>query len=294
MKIFLYSGTCSESFTHKAIKQLIYKYITLYCKNIETSKLEKQISKRRADVYFKLHSGEELVVEIQNSYITVKDLIDRTLDYNKQGIFVLWILNGNGNAVATPKKPKRKRNTKISPVEHILHRIYGGRVYYVNIHRDYHKLTITPPYALHFSPSDSVSTDIIREKFEHYFIRNANYITIPSWDVLCVDYKFKIGRFYDKNAVNILKEKIDSFLKAKAKRRCENCRKKFKIIRRCSLDSGCDFSPYRNKKLLKLVLSNFNEQYGKSMIFNALHKLSVKKGLRIADTIVKKGYYKYY
>ncbi|KKL88421.1 hypothetical protein LCGC14_1924850, partial [marine sediment metagenome] len=86
----------SESLYHKAIKQLIFKSATEKNNPIIEKSLEKHFGNRRADVYFKLKSGEEIVVEVQNSKITVKEIKQRTEDYNKKNIFVLWILHGMG------------------------------------------------------------------------------------------------------------------------------------------------------------------------------------------------------
>ncbi|MGM0470061.1 MAG: hypothetical protein ACQERB_14775, partial [Promethearchaeati archaeon] len=232
--------------------------------------------------------------EIQNSYITVKEIIDRSSDYTKKGIFILWILNGKGNAVGSPKEPRDGKNLKISPVEQFLHTIYGGRVYYVNLNQYFHKLTITPPFALHFSPSDNISDKIFRDKFDYYFIKNANYVPIPSWDIVCTQYKFKIARFYDKNAVNILNNKIFQFLQKSKQIKCENCSKKFKFLRSCSINSECDFQPYRGKKLIKMILSKFRFRYGDSIIYDALHKLSDERSIRISKKLIEDLYQKYF
>ena len=60
----------SESFAHKVIKQLFYKKILENNSNIIEASREKYFGSRRADVYFKSTSGQEIVIEIQNSPIT--------------------------------------------------------------------------------------------------------------------------------------------------------------------------------------------------------------------------------
>ncbi|MBD3214439.1 MAG: hypothetical protein GF311_17640 [Candidatus Lokiarchaeota archaeon] len=294
MYLYLYAGNCSESFMHKAIKRLIFKYITKNCSNIKESSLEKHFGSRRADVYFKLYTGEEIAVEIQNSYISVKEVMDRTIDYNKKGVYVLWILNGKGNAVGSRKFPENRRDMRISPVENILHSLYGGRVYYVNVneHSDY--FAVTTPYALHFSPSKKKSIDIYKGSFEYFFIRDVNYMPIPSWDLLCIDYRFKIGRFYDQNLLNRLIEHIDVFLEEIEKRKCTNCQKRFKLFRRCCVEKNCDFKPFRDKKLLKLIIEQFGNEYGSSIIFEALYRLTEDKDVKINRKYIKKGYNKYF
>ena len=64
----------SESFYHKAIKRLFFKYVSENNKDIIEKSLEKYLINRRADVYFRFKSGEEIVVEVQNSNITVKEI----------------------------------------------------------------------------------------------------------------------------------------------------------------------------------------------------------------------------
>jgi len=289
-----FKGSQAESFSHKAIKRLVFKYITSNCHDIRESSLEKHFGTRRADVYFKLLSGQKVAVEIQNSYITVKEIIDRSSDYTKKGIFVLWILNGKGNAVGSLKDPRDEKSIKISPAEQFLHTFYGGRVYYVNLNQYFHKKTLTPPFALHFSPSNNISANIFKEKFDYYFIRNVNYVPIPSWDIVCAEYKFKIARFYDKNAVSILSNKILKFLQKSRKRKCENCSKKFKLLRRCSLTSDCEFKPYRGKKLIKMISSKFGNTYGNSIIYDSLHKLSIKKPIGISKKLIEDLYQKFF
>jgi hypothetical protein len=279
---------------HKAIKRLIFKYITKNCSNIKESSLEKHFGSRRADVYFKLHSGEEVVVEIQNSYISVKEVMDRTIDYNKKGVYVLWILNGKGNAVGVSKYPENRRDMRISPVENILHSLYGGRVYYVNVNEYTNKYAVTTPYALHFSPSEKKPRDIYKDTFGYYFIRDVNYMPIPSWDLLCIDYRFKIGRFYDQSAVNSLIERLDMFLEKIGKRKCKNCQKRFKLFRRCSVENNCSFKSFRDKKLLKLIFEQFGDVYGPSIILDALYRIAEDKDIGINRKYIKKGYAKYF
>jgi len=286
-------GTTAESFSHKATKQLIVKYVAKYDPNIIESSLEKYFQNRRADVYFKFRDGKEIVVEIQNSRISVKEIIDRTLDYNKKGMYVLWLLNGKGRIVSAPKMPQHMKDMKISPAEHFLHKIYGGRVYYVTLNRHINKITITPPFALHFSPSKKKSTEIFKSKFDYYYIRNVNFVKIPNWKLLCVDYKFKIARFYDKHALKILEFKILNFLREILKRNCKNCQKRFKLFRRCTLQSNCDFQPYTGKKLVKVILSHFRNEYGTPIILKALRQLSLERKIDIKEKIIYKKLKRY-
>jgi hypothetical protein len=288
MTLFSEIGTPAESFCHKAIKQLIYKYIPKNDPNIIERSLEKYFQTRRADVYFKYRNGNQVVVEIQNSRITVAELVERTSDYTKKGIYVLWLLNGKGKIVSDPKRPCGQKDIKISPAEHFLHNIYGGRTYYVNVNAHLNRTTITPPFALHFSPSDKNSTDIFSTQFDYYYIRNMTHVKIPNWRLLCVDYRFKLARFYDKNALKILQKKILNFLRVKLKKKCENCQKRFKRLRRCSIDAHCDFHPYKNKNLVKITISHFKEHYGRYMILKALSDLAGNTTIPLQEKFVRR------
>ena len=265
----------SESFYHKSIKRLFFKYVSENNKDIIEKSFEKYLINRRADVYFRFKSGEQIVVEVQNSYISVKDIITRTEYYNKNGIHVLWILYGQGGCVASPKFPEDRKNVKISMVENFLHGMYGGRVYYVNINFYKEKTTITPPFALHFSLSSKKKyRKIFRSKFESYYIKNVNFVKIPSWTLLCVNFNgFDIARFYDKNVKRILKDKILRFLKEKKFRNYNNSKTKNNNLRKFSIKPNGNIKYYKKKKLIKLISVNFNNRYGKSIIDESLLEL---------------------
>ncbi|MFX1327447.1 MAG: competence protein CoiA family protein [Promethearchaeota archaeon] len=262
----------SESFYHQAIKRLIFKYISNSNRNIAEKSLEKYINNRRADVYFRLKSGEKIVVEVQSSKISVKEIINRTEHYNNYSMHVLWILYGNGSCVASTKFPEDKRNAKISTVEYFLHKMYGGRVYYVNINFYKDKTTISAPFALHFSfPSKKKYRKIFQTKYEIYYIKNVNFTKISSWNLLCVNYNgFKLARFYDKNIKIVLKEKIIRFLKFNS-------------------------DVYKSKKkLIKLIVNHFKQKYGRALIYRAVLELTQEKKVDLNHKIIHriKKYFK--
>jgi len=262
-------STKSESFYHKSIKQIIFKYATERNKTISEKSLEKYISNRRADVYFKLKSGDEIVVEVQNSKITVKEIKVRTEDYNKNGIYVLWILHGRGSCVASPKLPENKKDTKISTAENFLHRMYFGRVYYVNLNINNHETKITAPFALYFSPTlKKKNRKMFTSHFDKYFIRNINYMQIPSWNLLTVNYNgLKLARFYDKNIKSVLKNEIYRYIVWN--------------IKNTQLQ-------YRYKTIRKLVLHQFTPKYGKYLILNTFSDLIKEKKIDIDDKYISK------
>ncbi|MBD3195421.1 MAG: hypothetical protein GF317_10220 [Candidatus Lokiarchaeota archaeon] len=281
-------GSHSESFSHKVIKQMIYRMVSEKARNVIESKLEKYINNRRADVYFVLKSGQRVVVEIQNSWISVKDIIERTKDYNKLGIYVLWILNGAGEVVANTKSPENSKNIRISPAEHFLYKIYHGRVYYVNINEYLHKTTITPPFALHFSLTDKKPNKILRDGYKSFYFRNMNYSHIPDWNILCVDYGFKLARFFDKNIFSVLQLKIKEYLEEITEMKCKNCSRKFRWFHKCSLAHNCKFRPLSNRKTTKKILSQFKEDYGTYIIFKALENLIVENEINLSIKKINK------
>ncbi|MHA1344242.1 MAG: competence protein CoiA family protein, partial [Promethearchaeota archaeon] len=215
-KIVKKLNSTSESFEHKAIKQLFYKYFQKFNSNIKNISLEKYIYSRRADIYIKLKNGKEIVVEIQKSNISIKEINKRTRDYNERGIYILWILYGKGQVVGSPKSPKNEKNLKISSAEKYLHTIYGGRVYYVNINIKNNDLKITLPYALHFSLSDKYKSTPYKANFRTYFIRDTYYSKIPSWNLLCIKFNdYRIARFFDRNVkINLQNQLIDFISKS--------------------------------------------------------------------------------
>ena len=286
MTISSLSSSHSESFYHKAIKQLIFKLVAEKDGRIIESSLEKCFKNRRADVYFKFKDGKQVVVEVQHSKISVKEVIERTREYNRLNIHVLWILHGNGACVASPKLSRDMREVKISPVENFLHEMYGGRVYYVVVKENNEKLSITPPFALHFSlPSKKKKQGPFKEKYWIYYIRNAHFTKIPSWNLSCTNYRgFKIARFYDKNVKIKLQGEILEFINFINRKECRNCKNRFKKIRRCVLDQNCSFMPYKSKrKIVKQILQEFKSKYGKNLVLKALKGLIEQKRLFFND-----------
>ena len=263
-------NTKSESFDHKAIKRLLFKYISNNNKSVAEKSLEKYINNRRADVYFRLASGEQIVVEVQSSKISVKEIINRTEHYNNAGIYILWVLHGNGACVASPKFPEDKNKVKISSVEKYLHRLYGGRVYYVNINFYKDKITLSPPFVLHFSSSTKKKHQKkFRTNYEIYYIKNVNFSKIPSWNLLCVNYNgFKLARFYDKNIIRVLKDDISAYYK--------------KNLRHFKSE----------KKVLKSILNNFKTKYCNHLILIAIFKLNQEKRVKFNQKIIAKIYRK--
>jgi len=266
MKEISLISTPVESEFHKVIKLLLYKRLFENDNLIIERSLEKHIRNRIADIYFKLQTGEEIVIEIQNSVIPVKEIIKRTNDYNERGIFVLWILFGEGNCVASLKYPKNGKNMKVSLAENYLHRMYGGRVYYVNLNFHKDKVSLTTPFALHFSKTLKKSRrGLFKIGYQSFFYRDSNYIEIPSWKLVCTEFSgFKIARFYDKNLKNILKDRIVTYY----------------LIKKNDLKKG--------KKLIKSIEKHFKKEFGRYMILDAIIELTNEKRIEISFKLICK------
>ncbi|MFX1456609.1 MAG: competence protein CoiA family protein [Promethearchaeota archaeon] len=262
----------SESFAHKIIKKLIYKKILENNPSIIDASLEKYFESRRADVYLKFDTGQEVAIEIQNSPITSKEITTRTKDYNRRGIYVLWVLYGDGRCVGAPKNPKHIKNVKISPAEMRLHQLYRGRVYYVTIKYEQEKITATLPFGLHFTNSDNIAPILFRKRFESFFVRNVNYTYIPNWNILCTLYNnYRIARFYDRNAKSTLVENLRVFAK------------------RNNLFRNQSFKKSKStKKVFKVICSLFGDEYGKYFIINALQSLIRNKELILSEKYLTK------
>jgi competence CoiA-like predicted nuclease len=265
--------TSSESFSHKLIKHFLFIYLRKHNKNVLQSEKERYFGEHRADLYFKFKSGHQLVIEVQNSPISIAEIKKRNEFYSTLDIYVLWILYAKGK-VAISSKPKiHQKCARISPAEHYLHHLYRGRVYYVNIKTYKRKTTITPPYALHFSYSKTFPAKLIKKKFRHYFLRNINYVSLPNWNILFTRYQnTKVGRFYDKHYRRILASELREFIQTHTKVNCKNCvRYKLKKLRHCYRSrhlnqDECSFQPPSPKRLRRLAKKQFLDEVGESLL----------------------------
>ena len=270
MKELSLTSTSAESYTHKAIKYLLYNSFFENTSIIATREIEKYFGNRFADVYFQLKSGEKIVIEIQNSKISVQELRQRTEDYNQHGIYVLWIIHGEGNCVASKKYPINSKGQKISPAEKFLHQIYGGRVYYVNLKVKNREAELERPFALHFTkPIKKNMRGMFQSRYERYFYRDVNFTLIPSWNPLCTKFSgYKIARFYDKNFKYALKEQIECYL----------------------INSNLHI--LTKKKQLKSIVKHYNKNYGDYIILSLLIELVKDKKLIIGNDLFKHIYKK--
>ncbi|MFW9950162.1 MAG: competence protein CoiA family protein [Candidatus Thorarchaeota archaeon] len=266
MKEISLISTPAESYYHRAIKLFLYKYIYENDKSVVEKSLEKFLGNRFADVYLQLKTGQEIAIEVQNSKISPKEIIERINDYNAQGIYVLWILYGEGKCVASLKYPINAKRVKISLAENTLHRIYGGRVYYVNLDVRNNKASLQTPFALHFSkPIKKKWRGVFKTRYDSYFIRDSIFKQITSWNLLCTEYSgYKIARFYDKNLKSILKEKILNIYYKEKKAKT------------------------KEKRIIKTMLREFEKKYGQYMIYYVIIELHNEGKVEFCRKVIKK------
>jgi hypothetical protein len=153
-----------------------------------------------ADVYFETRDGKKVAIECQNSPITSKKLIERTKKYAEKDIYVLWIFNGSGTCVSENKSPMNIDKVRVLGVEKRVQKLYGGRVYYMNVKED---MTFEEPYALHFSPyfeNQPSETSIYGHDKYYKEFQSATVGYISTYKIVYNDYiGYKLARFMDKN-----------------------------------------------------------------------------------------------
>ncbi|MFX0010877.1 MAG: competence protein CoiA family protein [Candidatus Hermodarchaeota archaeon] len=259
------SSTPAESYTHKVIKQYLYDQIFESNLNITVRSLEKYIGKRYADVYFKFQNGKEIVIEVQHSRISVREIIQRTNDYNTQGVYILWILHGEGRCVAAPKYPVDSKETKISMAESYLHKIYGGRVYYLNLKPRKGKLPSVDLFALHYiKPYKKSKRTLFKGRYTFFYYRDTLSAPIKNLTMLTNIFAGnKIARFYDKNIKSTLKQDIN------------------KVI----ITYGPNVN--KEKKLVKKIEKRFEKRYGKFLIYKCLTELYNENKIYLKDRLIQ-------
>ena len=245
----------AESFEHLRIKEHFYAFLPLDNK-VEILKKEYPIGDRIADVYCKLSTGKQIVIEIQHSMILVKDLIQRTKEYNENGCFVLWVFN----ASSFERFPKIEANVRIFGFEKWCQMVYRGRVYYINMTKSgLH----SPVYPAHFANHYELKRSKSGFQFYHRSTTKKSFIPsfIPSLKIKTFkNIGFNLASFYDDNVRNSCFAEITQFLNDYSAIETEA-----KKIKKMS----------RNQKLLYIIIGIFGEKYGLNLLFNILNYLKV-------------------
>jgi competence protein CoiA len=128
-----------ESEAHRVCKQSIYDELRI-TENVTLCELEKDFGSVVADVFF-IFIGVKIAIEVQISNLTMSRIIERTQEYNKLGVYVLWLSLFDSKLEEEVYAPKQW--------EKWLHATYFGRVYYwieglsiIPIHFDEHLLWV--------------------------------------------------------------------------------------------------------------------------------------------------------
>jgi len=259
----------AESFEHLRIKEHFYTFLPLDNK-IDVLKKEYPIGDRIADVFCKLSNGKKIVVEIQHSMILVKDLIQRTKEYNENNCFVLWVFNGS----SFERNPKIEDNIRILGFEKCCHSLYRGRVYYINMTKSG---IYSPVYPAHFANNYELKYSKSGFQFYHRSLTKKSFIPsyIPSLKIKTFkNMGFNLAGFYDNNIRNSCFSEITEFLKNYGA-----IEKEVKKIKKMNKD----------QKILYLIISIYGNKYGLNLLFNILNYLKVvsKKDYRYMSIIYR-------
>jgi competence protein CoiA len=116
--------------------------------------LERPLGTNRPDVSAEIN-GVPVAIEVQLSSLSIETIVQRTIDYHRKGIYVLWLLQW------TPKLDAKRYAPRLW--EKWIHAAYFGRVYYwteglsiVSYHFDPHLTSV--PQKSWYSPKDKKIT----------------------------------------------------------------------------------------------------------------------------------------
>jgi competence protein CoiA len=109
-----------ESENHRRCKAEIWVCLA-DAPNVADVQLERPLGEVRADVSARIN-GVPVAIEVQISNLSIADIIRRTKEYERKGIYVLWLAQWKPALDSGRYTPK--------PWERWLHAAYFGRVYY--------------------------------------------------------------------------------------------------------------------------------------------------------------------
>ena len=245
----------SESFEHLRIKKYLSENLS-FNNNIKEIKEELPLGDRIADIYVKLASGKEVVIEIQHSKIIEEELIQRTKDYTDMGYYTLWLLDGTSH-----DQHPRIDEVFASKAELFLHGIYKGRVYFLNASK--FEGIMSSVYPLHYTYLQEVRK--ARHGGYSYFRRSPTGRSVvpgivPSLELATFRNRgFKLARFNDLNVKDQCLETMIIALKNQD------------MILETLKNVGMDATP--KEKLLIFLISEFEPKFGFHLIYNVLRQL---------------------
>jgi len=110
----------AEGYLHRAAKEQISETLTAlsFCKNCATERI---LTDARPDISLRIN-GVPVVIEIQESAISVEELYARTARYTRKGIYLLWV---------TPMTDEFTSGSEFRPREWLraLHGLYFGKIF---------------------------------------------------------------------------------------------------------------------------------------------------------------------
>ncbi|HSU53066.1 MAG TPA: competence protein CoiA family protein [Candidatus Dormibacteraeota bacterium] len=109
-----------ESDEHRQCKLEIYRNLATHA-HVSDLALEKAVGNVRPDLSFELN-GFRIAIEVQISSLSVETILKRTIEYGRENIYVLWLLQWTPDLNTGRYAPK--------PWERWVHAAYFGRVYY--------------------------------------------------------------------------------------------------------------------------------------------------------------------
>ena len=259
-----------ESFQHLKIKRYLMKNLPQN-NNIKLMREEVSIGNRIADIFCKLDNDKKVVIEVQHSMILVKDIIQRTRDYNDNDCYVLWVFN----ASSFDRFPKNEAGVRVLNFEKACQKMYRGRVYYVNA---FDTGDHTPLYPLYFN--NFHEQKLLPVGYEYYRkSRSLKSIVLGELENLELklfkNWGLRLVRFNDENVRELCFKEIKLFL--------ENQSFLNEII--SSLKGLSD-----KDKLLCAITATFGRKYGVDLIYDIL-KQRIKKDVNGNDLHVMKSYF---
>jgi hypothetical protein len=248
-----------ESFEHLRIKEFLYMNLP-NDNHLDIVKLEHNIGNRIADVYLKFKDGNEVVIEIQHSKITIEDIKQRTKDYTEKGLYVIWILDG----ITFNRYPYYEENVLLTKTEKELHKMYRGRVYYMNLNKEE---MLTPLYPLHFAPF--YKRRIFNPDFYYYSKSMSRNSIIPgSLSSLKIrsfrNFGYRLARFLDPDIRRLCYEVINIFI--------QNYDRKF-----CNFKDTSNLSSKLDprKAIIYLIVRKFQPVFGLHLLYDILRRMSL-------------------
>ncbi len=247
----------AESIEHIKIKEYLARNLPLD-NDITTIMEEYYIGDRIADIYCELTNGKKVVIEVQHSMILVKDLIQRTEEYNKSDCYVLWIFNGN----SFDRLPRNERWVRILDFEKTCQKLYHGRVYYINMRKSgIH----SPVYSLYFNTFHERKG--LQNGFE-YYRKSKTKKSVILGDIPSLNFKIfknqklKLAGFQDKS----IRERCINDILQFFNKNLDICKNTVQINNNQNIN-----------KILYSIIGKFGKFYGIDLLYDLLkHRFKLK------------------